>query len=185
MSWLSKATGVHISPKGFSLSAPDPLGTVKDIVQNPLPLLGLALPGIGSALGGVLGSLPGAAAVGGALSSIPGASAVGSALGAGGAAGAATSAIPDAALGIGSGGSIGLGGFLGKAGEFLTKDGGKNALGVAQGINAALQQKKSNDYARQALDTVEGRYNAQAPLRAQGLAGLMRKDVGNPYAGSF
>lgn len=36
MSWLSKATGIHISPKGVHLSAPDPIGTVKDIAKNPL-----------------------------------------------------------------------------------------------------------------------------------------------------
>jgi hypothetical protein len=103
-------------------------------------------------------------------------------LGGGTAAGAAESAIPDSAFGIG--GSGGVSGLLKSAGGFLTGNGGKNALLVAQGINAALQQKKSNELANQALHTAEDRYNAQAPLRAMGLSGLTRPDVGNPYARS-
>lgn len=81
----------------------------------------------------------------------------------------------------GAPGQSGLDSLLGDAQGWLTGNGGKNLLGAAQGVNAALQQKKSNDLANQALATVEGRYNAQAPLRAQGLAGLLRKDTGNPY----
>lgn len=198
--------------KGLVHAVTDPGGWAKNIghqATDPKTLIGLAsalaLPGVGGALTGALGAVPGIGgalasgagaigsglgaaegAVGGALSHIPGASAVGSALGlgGGGAAEEAASAIPDSALGIGSG-PTGLSGLLGKAGSFLTANGGKNALGLAQGVNAAMQSKKQNDLANQALKTVEGSYNERAPLRAQGLQGLMRKDTGNPYAGAF
>lgn len=75
-----------------------------------------------------------------------------------------------------------LEGLAGKAGDFLTGNGGKNALGVAQGLNAFLEQKKSTDLAKQALGSIEGSYNQRAPLRAQGLSMLANSQVGNPYA---
>jgi hypothetical protein len=71
-SWLSKLTGVHISPKGFSLSAPDPIGFVKDVVTNPIAdvVLGsLLIPGVGSAVLSAAGSAVGAA--GSVLHAIP------------------------------------------------------------------------------------------------------------------
>jgi hypothetical protein len=71
-SWLSKLTGVHISPKGVSLSAPDPIGFVKDVVTNPIAdvVLGsLLIPGVGSALLSAAGSTVGAA--GSVLHAIP------------------------------------------------------------------------------------------------------------------
>lgn len=189
MSWLSKATGIHISPHGASLSRPDPIGTLKDIAHNPLPLLGaLAIPGVG----GLLGSIPGAAAVGGALSHVPGVSALGAALGGGAGEAATASAIPDSAFGLpatagaaggGGGGLLGtIEGLAGKAGHYLAGNNGMNALGIAQGINTALQQKKANDYAKQALGSVEASYNQRAPLRSQGVAMMQQAGVGNPYA---
>lgn len=206
MSWLSK--GLHklehvitAPAKGLLHAVEDPVGWAENIghqATDPKTLLGLAatlaLPGVGGALGGALGAIPG---VGGALAS--GAGAVGSALGSlGGAAKGALSAIPGASgvagaiegaagalPGASSLGSSSLGGLvkegLGKAGEFLTANGGRNALGIAQGVTTALQQKKANDLANRALKSSEGAYAEKAPLRAAGMAGLMRPDVGNPY----
>lgn len=185
MSILSKLTGVHISPHGASLSRPDPIGAVKDAVHNPLPVLGaLALPGVGGLLGaipGIGGALAsGAGAVGGALSHIPGAQSVESILGGGG---AGASAIPDEAFGAAGNGGGGVSGLIGQAGHFLTGNGGKNALGVAQGISSVLDQQKANNYAKDALGTVEGSYAQRAPLRAQGIQQMLASQVGNPYAG--
>lgn len=175
MSWLSKATGVHISPHGAHLSRPDPIGTLKDVAHNPLPLLaGLALPGVG----GLLGAIPG---IGGALAS--GAGAVQGAVGGlgsgiahavegipgiGGAVGGAVHGIEGAVEGHG-----GLGGLLKQGAGWLTGNGGKNALGLAQGVSSVLDQKKSNEYANKAVGTMEGAYNEKAPLRAQGLQGML------------
>lgn len=175
MSWLSKATGVHISPHGAHLSRPDPIGTLKDVAHNPLPLLGLAIPGVGSALGGLLGAIPGVGAIGGALGSAAGG--VGTALSSipgvggllGGASGAIGGAIPDEAMGGGGG----LGGLLKGAEGWLTGSGGKNAIGLAQGINGILDQKKSENYGKDALGAATGAYNAAAPLRAQGIQGML------------
>lgn len=191
MSILSKLTGVHISPHGASLSRPDPIGAAKDVIHNPLPVLGaLALPGVGGLLGaipGIGGALAsGAGAIGGALSHIPGAQSIESILGGGGGATAAgASAIPDAAMGLPTSvsGGGGVGGLIGKAGSFLTGNGGKNALGVAQGISSVLDQQKANNYAKDALGTVEGSYAQRAPLRAQGVQQLLASQQGSPYAG--
>lgn len=144
MSWISKLTGVHVSPHGVSLSRPDPIGTVKDIAHDPLPLLGLALPGVGSALGGVLGSIPGVGAAATALSSIPGLGALES----------------------------GVGNLAKEAGGFLAGNGGKTAIGAAQALSGILDQKKSENYGKDALGAATGAYAAGAPLREQGLAGL-------------
>lgn len=189
MSILSKLTGVHISPHGASLSRPDPIGAAKDVIHNPLPVLGaLALPGVGGLLGaipGIGGALAsGAGAIGGALSHIPGVQSVESILGGGGGATAAgASAIPDEAFGAAANGGGGVSGLLGQAGHFLTGNGGKNALGIAQGISSVLDQQKANNYAKDALGTVEGSYAQRAPLRAQGIQQMLASQQGNPYAG--
>jgi hypothetical protein len=62
-SWLSKLTGVHISPKGVSLSAPDPIGFVKDVITNPIADIAigtLLIPGVGGAVLHAAGSVLGA-----------------------------------------------------------------------------------------------------------------------------
>lgn len=158
MSWLSQATGVHISPHGVSLSKPDPIGVAKTALTNPLfdGALAIGLPGIGSAIGGALSAIPGASAVGGALGGL------------GSAVGGALSEIP---------GASSIEGLLGKAGGLLTGNGGKNALGLAQGVDSVLNQQQANNYGKDALGAVTGAYNAAAPLRAQGLQGLL-----NPQA---
>lgn len=206
MSWLSSALGgIGHAVKGVGHG----LGSV---LSNPLVDAGLAfIPGVGPVAAGLAGAAGGLLKPGGNLGSalsggLRGAAsglaggALRGALGVGGAAGAAgsavpagvsalgaSSAIPDAAMGLGSAGGSGgllggIEGLAGQAGNFLTGNGGKNALGIAQGINATLQQKQSNDYAKQALGSIEGAYNAKAPLRAQGLRTLTNSQAGNPYA---
>lgn len=194
MSWLSSA--VH---------------GIGHLAEKAAPIVGL-IPGVGTLAGGVIGGLGGLAAgdgLGGALKyGLEGAaSGFGGGLlkGAGGGAqsiaslagGGAGGAIPDAALSVagpaiiggpaeaaaGGGLSGALSGLAGKAGGFLTGNGGKNALGVAQGIDSILQQRTSNQYAKDALNSVEGSYNQRAPLRAQGIQQLLSSQAGNPYAG--
>ncbi len=84
------------------------------------------------------------------------------------------------------GGGIDWGGLLksgvGDIGGFLTGNGGKNALGLAGGINSALLQKKSTDLANQAVTQAQEQWKAKAPLRAQGLAGMSGTAAFNPYA---
>lgn len=103
-----------------------------------------------------------------------------------------------------SGGGNWLGSALGKLGKlpgvsgaanFLTGNGGLNALGTAQGINAALLNKKALEYAKNAEGTAMGNWNANDPLRKAGRAGMLapKSDVdvsflpgirkaGNPFA---
>lgn len=83
---------------------------------------------------------------------------------------------------------------LGAAADWLTGNGGKNALGIAQGINAASLQSKSNDYAKNAAGSVSNSYDTRAPLRAAGQAAMLNPGQGiaakiaavprgaNPYA---
>ena len=168
MSWLSKITGIGISPHGVKIDPLKALGTVA----------GLATGGIG---GAAIGALKSGAlgAIGHAIGGQDGQEVAG--------------AIPDAAMGIHDSG--GLSGLLGKAGDFITGNGGRNALGVAQGINAAMQQRKSGQLANEALAQARSSYAERAPLRAQGLQQLMNPQTqdltplravmsqGNPYAG--
>lgn len=187
MSWLSQATGIHLSPHGASLSRPDPIGAIKTAVSNPLfdgalalglPGVGSVLGGLGSAIGGAASAIPGVSAIGGALggigsaiggaaSAIPGVSSIEGLLGKGGAS-ALGGAIPDSAMGLGGGGS----GLLSGAEQFLTGNGGRNLLGLAQGVNAAQLGQKSNSYANDALNSAQNAYNEKAGIRQQALNGL-------------
>lgn len=196
MSWLSSALG------GIGHAVEGIGHTAGQILSNPIVDAGLTfIPGIGPVAAGLAGAAGGLLKPGGNLGSAisgglsgglagMGAQSVAGLLGGGaagagaGAAGGAASAIPDSAIpAAGHGGVLGsLEGLAGKAGDFLTGNGGKNALGIAQGINAALQQKQANDYAKQALGSVEGSYAERAPLRAQGIKGLLQSNTGNPYA---
>lgn len=103
-----------------------------------------------------------------------------------------------------SGGGNWLGSALGKLGKlpgvstaanFLTGNGGLNALGTAQGINAALLNKKALEYAKNAEGTAMGQWNQNAPLRESGRAGMLApkpsvdtsflpgiRRAGNPFA---
>lgn len=77
--------------------------------------------------------------------------------------------------------------------EFLKGNGGKNALGALQGVNAAYNQQKSSGLANNALGTVQAEWDRRAPLRAQGQAQMLAPGQGiaariaavpnrNPYA---
>lgn len=153
MSWLSKATGIHLNLGPVSAAT----NGIGDLAMKAAPLAAL-IPGVGPAIGGLLGAIPGAGAVAGAaskLGSIPG---------------------------------------LGSAASWLTGNGGKNALGLAQGINAAMLGQKSNEQARNAMGSVQSSYDERAPLRAAGIAGASNPGQGiaariaalpqgaNPYA---
>lgn len=74
-------------------------------------------------------------------------------------------------------GASSIEGLLGKAGGLLTGNGGLNALGLAQGINAAGTQNKANNYANQALQTQQNAYNSEAPLRSQGIQGMLNPHI--------
>lgn len=65
------------------------------------------------------------------------------------------------------------GGAGGGLGGLLTGNGGLNALGLAQGINAAGLQNKADDYAKQAVGGVQDSYNQRAPLRVAGVQGML------------
>jgi hypothetical protein len=62
--------------------------------------------------------------------------------------------------------------------DFLTGNGGKNALGLAQGVNAALLQKKSNEFANNAMGSVQSDYDSRAPLRQAGQAAMLNPGQG-------
>ena len=58
-------------------------------------------------------------------------------------------------------------------GQFLTGNKGLNALGTAQGINAALLGQKAIQYAKDAEGTAMSAWNKNAPLRDAGRAGML------------
>lgn len=61
----------------------------------------------------------------------------------------------------------------GKIASFVTGNGGLNALGIAQGVNAAVLGKQATDYGKQGLTAVQDSYNQRAPLRVAGLQGML------------
>lgn len=83
---------------------------------------------------------------------------------------------------------------LGDIGTFLTGNNGLNALGIAQGANAAALGQKSSNFGDLAAKGADARWNAQAPLRAKGIQGMLapapidlsglqaQRQVGNPFA---
>lgn len=84
---------------------------------------------------------------------------------------------------------------IASAADFLKGNGGLNALGVGQGINAALLNKKALEYAKNAEGTAMGQWNQNAPLRDAGRAGMLApkpsvdtsflpgiRRAGNPFA---
>lgn len=152
-----------------------------DLLSNPIVDAGLSfIPGVGPGLAVGAHALGGALGGGQGQPQGPGAIPL-SAFDTSG--GAVPGGPSEANQPSGNSGIMGsLEGLAGKAGDFLTGNGGKNALGLAQGLNAFLEQKKSTDLAKQALGSIEGSYNQRAPLRAQGLSMLANSQVGNPYA---
>jgi len=208
VSWLSQALGGigHAATEvghavGGALNNPlvdTVLAAGGQALGMPMPITMAALKGLGGAIapGGNLGTALGQGAIGlgeGAL-----AGGVGGLLGGG--AGGAAQAVPGAASAGSSGGLTGLingipglGGLaqgleksapslLGNLGSFLTGNGGMNALGIAQGLNAANLQKTANNYATDALGTENALWNSQAPMRAQALAQLPGAINANPFS---
>lgn len=204
MSWLSSALGdVGSAVKGIGHAA----GTV---LSNPIVDAGLTfIPGVGPVAAGLAGAAGGllkpggnigsaltsgaeGALAGGGAQSLAGllgggagaAGAAGQAAGGvGGMAGSAVPGVAGAAQGAGSSPGIlgSIEGLAGKAGGLLTGNGGANALGAVGALSSYLNQNKANDYAKQALGSVEQSYNERAPLRAQGLASLANSQSGNPF----
>lgn len=81
------------------------------------------------------------------------------------------------------------------AADFLKGNSGLNALGVGQGINAALLNQKALEYAKNAEGTAMSQWNKNAPLRDAGRAGMLApkssvdtsflpgiRRAGNPFA---
>lgn len=93
--------------------------------------------------------------------------------------GEGVTSLSDLAKKFGGGGG---GGGLGGIGDFLTGNGGMNALGIAQGVNAAQLQKKSEDFANKSLGAVEQSYNERAPLRTMGVSSIQNALKANPFA---
>lgn len=191
-SLVKKVGHVIAAPvKGTIHAVTDPGAWAKNIgnqATDPKTIAGLlaaaALPGVGGLLGGSLGGIGGA--VGSALGSIPGVGAVTGAIGSGlGKVKSVADAVGDSGIGdfartLNGGQAITAGNLagdaqstLGKVGGFLTGNGGLNALGAAQGVTSILDAKKASDYAKKAVGTVEDSYNSRAPLRAQGIAGML------------
>ncbi len=147
------------------------------------------------------GAQSGAAAYG--LDKVAGAASAGAKAGGilGGAKSAA-GALPGALKPVPVGGGLegilgaipGLGGALGGVGDFLTGNNGLNALGIAQGLNAAQLGQKSGNYAELAGANADRRWSSQAPLREKGIAGMLKpqpidlsgleaqRRQGNPFA---
>lgn len=125
----------------------------------------------------------------GALGALGGGSSAG---GAAGAASAASGLIPHNAEGGIDWGKL-ASGAAGGVGDFLTGNGGLNALGAAQGVNAAMLGKKSSDFANKAFDLQNDSYTQRAPLRALGMqrlttptapniSGIQATTGANPFA---
>ncbi len=124
-------------------------------------------------LGGLLGKVPGVSAAGDALKglTIPGLGGVSDAL---------KGALSPKALG--------------GVGDFLTGNGGLNALGLAQGANAAYLGQKAGNFADLAAKQADDRWKAQGALRDKGIAGMLKpqpidlsglqaqRQVGNVFA---
>ena len=137
---------------------------------------------LGGLAGGALSHIPGLGAAEGALSHLPGAGAVEGAFGDAKNALGQLPGVSQAEQYMQQHG--GLGGLMGKAGSFLTGNGGANALGAAGAINAAMLQSKANDYAKNALGQVEQSYNERAPLRTGGMQAMQSALAANPFSGT-
>lgn len=103
--------------------------------------------------------------------------------------------LPGASTVAGLAGKVAGGGSSPSSGggilDFLTGNNGLNALGIAQGVNAAQLGEKANNYADQAANLATSRWNAQQPLRTAGVAGMLNPvspitppamPGGNPFA---
>ena len=85
----------------------------------------------------------------------------------------------------GSAAPVPLGGVRGIASkglDFLKGNGGRNALGILQGINAASQSAQSRALANRAVRGQEAEWQAGQPLRMAGRETLLNGVAGNPFA---
>lgn len=147
MSLLSKFTGIHISKHGVHI--------------EPLKALGTAL---------TVGSLGGFGPLAGAMQAIPGAGAI---AGAAGKVKGALSAIPGAgAIGKAVSSHGGLSGMAGSALDYA-KGHPSEILAGLQVANAANLGKKSNQYADNAMNSVNQSYMDRAGLRSAGIEGML------------
>lgn len=146
--------GIHVDPAKLALTAG-----------------ALALPGVGS----LVGHVPGVSSLGGALKEIPGVSSIAEILGGSGDPGRMPDLSYDPDTGMVTGGAAGSGGggLLSDISGFLTGNGGRNALGIMQGVNAAQLGQKSNQFANDAVNSAQSAYAAKAPLRVAGIQGLL------------
>lgn len=182
MSWISELTGVHLGNIGAPVGAA--IGSVIPGVGTTIGAgLGQALGALGSGksvgeaakqgvaaggIGAALGAIPGVGDVvknlggdvEGAVAKIPGGSAILNAVKSG--------AAPITALG-----------------DFV-KNNADTLLQGAAVVNAAANQGKANQYAGDALKMAQSAYDAKAPLRDAGIAGLQFASThGNPFAAGF
>ena len=72
-------------------------------------------------------------------------------------------------------------GGVGEITSFLQNH-GSDLLQAAGIADSAYRETQANKYAGQALQTAQDAYNAKAPLRALGIAGLQNAGQGNPFA---
>jgi hypothetical protein len=157
---------------------------------------GLAAGSLGNLAGGALGVGQGAAgtaasaplAVGSAEASAPWLS--GAAPTAGGATIASPIGMIPASTTTHAGSAVGAampasgasGSFLGRAGDWLTGNGGRNALGALQTVNAAYQGAQARAMANRAVRGQEAEWKANEPLRIEGRRRLLAGVPGNPFA---
>jgi len=159
MSWLSKISGIHVSPHGVKIEPLKALGTIATL--GSFGALG--------PVGAALGSIPGAGAissgvskVGGILSKVPGADKLGSLV---------------------TGGK-GIPGAVSKVGSFLG-DHGDQLLGAGSLYEGYKANQRSNDLMNEALHYAKDSYDTRAPLRTAGVSGMLnqqRPDLSSVYA---
>lgn len=212
MGWkdIGRAIKKGVTDVGHGIGSALNNPVVKGIGTAALAASGVGLPaaialGAGTgALGGALrpgGGLKGAITQGGQGALLGATGSIGGTVGRAALGAAAGGGTPGGPLGGGSAmGAIkgiagnALGGLGSQALGAITGNGGLNALGLAQGVNAAMLSKQSTDFANRAMGDVQHSYDERAPLRALGLQGLtnptapnvggIRKvaGTGNPFA---
>lgn len=207
MSWLSKATGVHLKIGGTVGKIANTVGNGLEKYGLPIAATALLGPVGGAAVTGAerymtghglqnslldaattygggslvkgLGKIPGVSNIEGAVQNIPGVSNLESAYGD---VKGALGKIP---------GMDQLGGALkGAVGSALSSP--QNMLNTAAGLGAAYDYKRSQDLQNQALKYATDDYSARSGLRAQGIAGMGQPEqpvslpssliAGNPYS---
>jgi len=171
MSWLSKATGIHIKVPGLS--------QVGDVLQKAAPAIGGAV--LGSSAGDLLGRLT----QGGGLAEAAKGAAGDLGKAAAGAAGViGLPAVAGAIPGISEAGGFlshipgasSIADFLkGAAGKIpgVLSDALSHPLETAGIVSSALDQAKARGLQTEALNDLRSDYDSRSGLRTKGVAGLM------------